>query len=212
MRTVRILAPVDSRHCRQEGSAGHKAANLHLLTRPYCAWPVLKANHIPGCVSRCAFESPAVLTKHVPFGSARLYRPRGWKRKSDACEGSSLCMASCASCMALACRCSTRGYCNKSAYMDRSFVSFAGRSYLLWCLKPRAMCGQSQLRVLLLVLLVAHAEGRVERSALIPGSFSIPEAGREEQKIDTCVQTSWRRLFFAMPEALWTRTGGESSS
>ena len=37
-------------------------ANLHLLTRPYCAWPVLKANHIPGCVSRCAFESPAVLT------------------------------------------------------------------------------------------------------------------------------------------------------
>ena len=98
-----------------------------------------------------------------------------------------------------------------SAYMDRSFVSFAGRSYLLWCLKPRAMCGQSQLRVLLLVLLVAHAAGRVERSALIPGSFSIPEAGREEQKNDTCVQTSWRRLFFAMPEALWTRTGGESS-
>ena len=39
-------------------------ANLHLglLTRPYCAWLVLKANHVPGCVSRCAFESPAVLT------------------------------------------------------------------------------------------------------------------------------------------------------
>ena len=37
-------------------------ANPHLLTRPYCTWPVLKANHVPGCVSRYASEPPAVLT------------------------------------------------------------------------------------------------------------------------------------------------------
>ena len=81
-----------------------------------------EADRVVVCLSPALSVIAASHAKHVPFGSARLYRPRGWKRKSDACEGSSLCMASCASCMALACRCSTRGYCNKKGRALRAVV------------------------------------------------------------------------------------------
>ena len=71
------------------------------------------------CAWRFVCFSPALSViadshaKHVPFNSARLYRPRGWKQSSTRARVPVWCMASCAS-TASACRCCTRGYCNKN--------------------------------------------------------------------------------------------------